>query len=48
MRLTEEQRMLREVARDFARTRLAPFAAERDREERFPADEVEALQGGPR
>jgi butyryl-CoA dehydrogenase len=43
MRLTDEQRMLREVARDFARTRLAPFAAERDREERFPAEAVAEL-----
>jgi alkylation response protein AidB-like acyl-CoA dehydrogenase len=31
MRLTDEQRMLRDVARDFAQTRLAPYAAERDR-----------------
>jgi butyryl-CoA dehydrogenase len=43
MRLTDEQRMLRAVARDFARTRLAPFAAERDREERFPAEAVAEL-----
>jgi alkylation response protein AidB-like acyl-CoA dehydrogenase len=43
MRLTDEHRMLREVARDFARTRLAPFAAERDREEKFPAGEVAEL-----
>ena len=32
--------MLRDVARDFARTRLGPFAAERDREEKFPAEAV--------
>jgi len=43
MRLTDEQRMLRDVARDFARARLAPFAAERDREERFPAEAVAEL-----
>src|ERR1700739_1858881 len=43
MRLTDEQRMLRDVARDFARTRLAPYAAERDREERFPADAMGEL-----
>jgi butyryl-CoA dehydrogenase len=43
MRLTDEQRMLRDVARDFARTRLAPFAAERDREARFPAEVVAEL-----
>src|SRR5207244_4346144 len=43
MKLTDEQRMLRDVARDFARARLAPFAAERDREERFPAAAVAEL-----
>ncbi|MFL5268371.1 MAG: acyl-CoA dehydrogenase family protein [Stellaceae bacterium] len=43
MRLTDEQRMLRDVARDFARTRLAPSAGERDREERFPAEELAEL-----
>jgi butyryl-CoA dehydrogenase len=43
MRLTDEQRMLRDIARDFARTRLAPFAAERDREARFPAEAVAEL-----
>lgn len=43
MRLTDEQRMLRDVARDFARTRLAPFAAERDREARFPIEAVAEL-----
>src|SRR6266851_7306008 len=43
MRLTDEQRMLREVARDFARTRLAPFAAERDREARFPKEALAEL-----
>ena len=31
MKLTDEQRMLRDVARDFAREWLAPHAAERDR-----------------
>jgi hypothetical protein len=43
MKLTDEQRMLRDLARDFARDRLAPFAAERDREARFPADAVAEL-----
>ncbi|MGA7867013.1 MAG: acyl-CoA dehydrogenase family protein, partial [Stellaceae bacterium] len=43
MRLTEEQRMLRDVARDFARTRLAPHAAERDRDAKFPAEAVAEL-----
>ena len=45
MRLTEEQRMLRDVARDFARTRLAPHAAERDRDAKFPAEAVAELLG---
>src|SRR5947208_3399219 len=35
--------MLREVARVFARTRLAPFAAKRDGEERVPGDAVAEL-----
>jgi butyryl-CoA dehydrogenase len=43
MRLTHEQLMLRDVARDFARGRLAPFAAERDREARFPAEALAEL-----
>jgi butyryl-CoA dehydrogenase len=43
MKLTDEQRMLRDVARDFAREWLAPHAAERDREEKFPADAVAEL-----
>jgi butyryl-CoA dehydrogenase len=43
MRLTDEQRMLRDVARDFARTWLVPYAAERDREARFPAEAVAEL-----
>jgi alkylation response protein AidB-like acyl-CoA dehydrogenase len=43
MRLTEEQRMLRDVARDFARESLSPYAGERDREERFPAEAVAEL-----
>src|SRR5256884_2917614 len=37
MRLTEEQVLLRETAREFARNELAPHAAEWDREARFPA-----------
>jgi len=43
MRLTDEQRMLRDVARDFASQRLAPHAAERDREGRFPTEAVGEL-----
>ena len=43
MRLTTEQRMLRDVARDFAREWLAPYAAERDREAKFPAEALAEL-----
>lgn len=37
MLLTSEQTMIRDAARAFARDRLAPFAAERDRNHTFPA-----------
>ncbi|HYD64710.1 acyl-CoA dehydrogenase [Azospirillum sp.] len=40
MRLTEEQQMVRDMARAFARDRLAPTAAERDRTHAFPKDEL--------
>jgi hypothetical protein len=43
MRLTEEQTLLRDTARDVAQTLLAPGAAERDREGRFPAAELAEL-----
>ena len=43
MRLTEEQRLLRDTAREFARRELAPYAAERDREARFPAEAIAEL-----
>jgi butyryl-CoA dehydrogenase len=43
MRLTDEQRMLRETARAFARRELAPKAAARDRAAEFPADAVAEL-----
>jgi alkylation response protein AidB-like acyl-CoA dehydrogenase len=43
MRLTDEQHVLRDVARDFARERLVPYAAERDREEKFPAEALAEL-----
>jgi butyryl-CoA dehydrogenase len=36
MTLTDEQRLLRDTAREFARRELAPHAAEWDREARFP------------
>ena len=40
MHLSDEQRMIQETARDFARERLAPGAAERDRSAAFPKDEL--------
>ncbi|MFV0280162.1 MAG: acyl-CoA dehydrogenase [Rhodoblastus sp.] len=38
MILTEEQQMVRDMARDFSREKLAPNAAEWDRDHRFPAE----------
>jgi butyryl-CoA dehydrogenase len=43
MKLTDEQRMLRDVACDFAREWLAPHAAQRDREAKFPAEAIAEL-----
>ncbi|MBO6949588.1 MAG: acyl-CoA dehydrogenase family protein [Rhodospirillales bacterium] len=43
MHLTDEQRMIQETARDFARERLAPGAAERDRSASFPKDELSEM-----
>src|SRR5216684_6694699 len=43
MRLTEEQRLLRDTARDVARNLLAPHSAEWDREARFPKEALAAL-----
>ncbi|WP_086464716.1 acyl-CoA dehydrogenase family protein [Oceanibaculum nanhaiense] len=40
MRLSEEQRMIRDMARDFAREKLLPNAARWDREHEFPAEAV--------
>jgi butyryl-CoA dehydrogenase len=40
MLLTETQALIRDTAREFARTRLAPGAAARDRESRFPQAEI--------
>jgi butyryl-CoA dehydrogenase len=44
MQLTEEQKMLREMVRDFAQDRIKPIAAEIDEHERFP-EEVIAEMG---
>src|SRR5580704_212729 len=43
MRLTEEQRLLRDTARDVAQHLLAPHAAEWDREEKFPKEALAEL-----
>jgi butyryl-CoA dehydrogenase len=43
MRLSEEQRLLRDTARDVAQNLVAPGAAERDREEKFPKEELAEL-----
>ena len=38
--LSETQRQIVELAREFARTRIEPFAAEWDRASKFPAEAV--------
>src|SRR5258708_27245955 len=43
MSLTDEQRMLRDTAREFAQRELAPHAAEWDREARFPKEALAEL-----
>ncbi len=43
MILSEEQTQIRDVARDFARERLAPFAAEWDRTHSFPAAAIKEM-----
>jgi butyryl-CoA dehydrogenase len=43
MRLTDEQRLLRETARAFAQKELAPHAAEWDRAARFPKEALAEL-----
>ena len=40
LNLTEEQIAVRDAARDFAQNVLKPGVIERDRDQRFPADEV--------
>lgn len=44
MHLTEEQKMLREMVRDFAQNRIKPIATEIDENERFP-EEIIAEMG---
>jgi short-chain 2-methylacyl-CoA dehydrogenase len=41
--LTDEQELIRDTVREFARTRVAPVAAELDRESRFPYELVEEM-----
>src|SRR3954451_19789462 len=43
MRFSEEQRLLRDMARAFARNELAPHSAEWDREARFPKEALAEL-----
>src|SRR5215468_8798550 len=43
MLLTEPQRMIRDTMREFARERLAPFAAEWDRTHTFPREALREL-----
>src|SRR5260221_6076487 len=43
MRLTEEQRLLRDTARDVAQNLLAPHSAEWDREAYFPKEALAEL-----
>ena len=40
---TEQQRMIRDMARDFAAKEIAPFAAEWDEKEQFPAEVVKKM-----
>jgi alkylation response protein AidB-like acyl-CoA dehydrogenase len=41
--LSEEQKAVRDAARDFAQNLLKPGVIERDREQRFPKDEIKQL-----
>jgi len=43
MLLSEEQRLIRDTARQFAREQLAPHATEWDREARFPKEAIQAM-----
>jgi butyryl-CoA dehydrogenase len=42
-KLTEQQRMIRDAARDFAKQEIIPHAAAWDRDETFPADVVKKM-----
>ena len=43
MLLTEEQRMIRDAARDFVQNRITPFAHEWDKNKTFPKDAIQGL-----
>jgi alkylation response protein AidB-like acyl-CoA dehydrogenase len=43
LRLTEEHKMIRELARDFAQKEIAPIAAELDEAGRFPSETVRKM-----
>jgi short/branched chain acyl-CoA dehydrogenase len=43
LNLTDEQRQMRDLVREFARNEVAPGAAERDRQETFPLDVVKEM-----
>lgn len=43
LELTEEQKAVRDAARDFAQNVLKPGVIDRDNEQRFPADEIRQL-----
>ncbi|MBU1936919.1 acyl-CoA dehydrogenase family protein, partial [bacterium] len=43
MYLNEEQRMLRDMVRDFAKNELAPIAAEIDEEQTFPQESIRKM-----
>jgi alkylation response protein AidB-like acyl-CoA dehydrogenase len=43
LKLTDEHKLIRDMARDFAHKEIAPIAAEIDREGRFPAETVQAM-----
>jgi alkylation response protein AidB-like acyl-CoA dehydrogenase len=43
LRLTEEHRLIRDMARDFAQNEIAPIAAEIDETARFPSDTVSRM-----
>jgi alkylation response protein AidB-like acyl-CoA dehydrogenase len=45
MILSEEQQMVRDMARSFAQEKLAPFAAEWDRKHEFPAEALAEMAG---